>query len=152
VRSPREPRVVGPGFHGRVWTLVRQVPSGHVATYGQIATLLGSPRVARQVGYAMAAVRPEHDVPWHRIINAQGRISHRGDFGRAQHQRELLEAEGVVFDETDRIDLARFRWGFSDVPWPDDPIDPDAADLGGGGTVRGRGVRPLASPKRRTRA
>lgn len=123
---PDEPRVVRPGFHRRVWAWVRKVPPGHVATYGQIATLLGSPRVARHVGYAMAAVRPEDDVPWHRIINAQGRISHRGDVGRAREQRELLEAEGVVFDERDRVDLERFRWPFPDAAWPDDPIDPDA--------------------------
>lgn len=126
--SPHEPRVVSPGFHGRVWSLVRRVPRGHVATYGQIATLLGSPRVARQVGYAMAAVRPEHDVPWHRIINAQGRISHRGDVGRAALQRELLESEGIVFDASERVDLERHRWGFPGFEWPDDPVDPDAFD------------------------
>jgi methylated-DNA-protein-cysteine methyltransferase related protein len=74
----------------------------------------------------MAAVRPEDAVPWHRIINAQGRISHRGDVGRAQRQRQLLEAEGIVFDATDRVDLARYRWGFPDYAWPDDPLDPDA--------------------------
>jgi methylated-DNA-protein-cysteine methyltransferase related protein len=106
--------------------MVRRVPRGHVATYGQIATLLGSPRVARQVGYAMAAVRPHDDVPWHRIINAKGQISHRGDLGRARMQRELLEAEGVRFDAQERVDLERHRWRFPDVEWPDDPIDPDA--------------------------
>ena len=125
VRSPHEPRVVGPGFHGRVWALVRRVPPGRVTTYGQIATLLGSPRVARQVGYAMAAVRPEDDVPWHRVINAQGRISHRDDLGRAERQRQLLEAEGVAFDESGRVDLDTHRWTFPDVTWPDDPLDPD---------------------------
>jgi methylated-DNA-protein-cysteine methyltransferase related protein len=88
--------------------------------------MLGSPRVARQVGYAMAAVQPEDDVPWHRIINAQGRISHRGDVGRARMQRALLEAEGVEFDATERVELARYRWTFPDFEWPDDPIDPDA--------------------------
>jgi methylated-DNA-protein-cysteine methyltransferase related protein len=107
--------------------MVRRVPRGYVVTYGQIATLLGSPRVARQVGYAMAAVRPGDDVPWHRVINAQGRISHRGDVGRAQRQRELLEAEGVVFDQSERVDLQRHRWGFPDFEWPEDPIDPDAS-------------------------
>jgi methylated-DNA-protein-cysteine methyltransferase related protein len=106
--------------------MVRRVPSGYVATYGQIATLLGSPRVARQVGYAMAAVRPDDDVPWHRIINARGRISHRGDVGRARAQRELLEAEGVIFDPSDRVDLQRYRWGFPDFVWPRNPVDPDA--------------------------
>lgn len=119
-----EPRVITPGFNARVYALVRQVPPGHVATYGQIATLLGSPRVARQVGYAMAACHQAAEpVPWHRIINAQGKISHRGDVLRAQEQRERLEAEGVAFDETDTVDLDRFRWTFPDVEWPDDPVD-----------------------------
>ena len=121
-----EPRVVRPGFHARVYALVRQVPPGHVATYGQIATLLGSPRVARQVGYAMAACSgADEPVPWHRIINAQGKISHRGDVLRAEEQRARLEAEGVEFDDTHRVDLRRFRWNFPDVQWPEDPVDPD---------------------------
>ena len=121
-----ERRVVGPGFHERVFELVRKVPAGHVATYGQIATLLGSPRVARHVGFAMAgAGNSAEPVPWHRIINAKGTISHRGDFGRAQEQRDRLESEGVQFDDRDRVDLRRYRWDFPDYTWPDDPIDPD---------------------------
>jgi len=123
----REPRVVGPGFHGRVYALVRKIPKGRVATYGQIATLLGSPRVARQVGYAMAAVdATDEPVPWHRVINAQGRISHRGEVFRAEQQRELLEREGIVFDEDGVVDLKRYRWSAAEIEFPDDPIDPDA--------------------------
>lgn len=121
-----EPRVVGPGFHARVYAVVRRVPRGKVATYGQIATLLGSPRVARQVGWALAACEhAEQPVPWHRIINAQGRISHRGDVIRAQHQRELLEHEGVRFDELERIDLKRYGWKPDPDEGPSDWIDPD---------------------------
>ncbi|MBL4685625.1 MAG: MGMT family protein [Nannocystaceae bacterium] len=121
-----EPRVVGPGFHARVFAVVRQVPAGQVTTYGQIATLLGSPRVARQVGFAMAgASHSEQDVPWHRVINAQGAISDRGDFERAQEQRHRLEAEGVEFNERGRVDLSRFRCTFPDFVWPAKPIDPD---------------------------
>ena len=113
---PDERRVVGPGFHAQVWALVRQVPRGRVATYGQIATLLGSPRVARHVGWAMsAALRADEPVPWHRIINSRGQISHRGEVGRGSHQRELLEREGVVFDDRDRIDLDEYRWDFPGV-------------------------------------
>ncbi|MEX1368285.1 MAG: MGMT family protein [Nannocystaceae bacterium] len=123
-----EPRVVGPGFNARVYAVVRQVPAGFVTTYGQVATLLGSPRVARHVGFALAALlRTDEPVPWHRVINAQGRISHRGDLHRAQQQRELLEREGVVFDPRERVDLKRFRYGFPDHRWPDDPVDPDRA-------------------------
>jgi methylated-DNA-protein-cysteine methyltransferase-like protein len=124
VRASLEPRVVSPGFNERVYRLVRKVPAGRVATYGQIATLLGSPRVARHVGFAMAAcLGARHPVPWHRIINAQGRISHRGDVLRAEEQRERLEAEGVVFDDRERIDLRRFRWTFPGARFPKRPID-----------------------------
>src|SRR5690606_23073622 len=83
-----EPRVVSPGFNARVYAMVRQVPAGFVTTYGQVATLLGSPRVARHVGFALAALsRTDEPVPWHRVINSQGRISHRGDVHRATEQQ-----------------------------------------------------------------
>lgn len=121
-----EPRVVSPGFNARVHAVVRLVPPGFVTTYGQVATLLGSPRVARHVGFALAALlNPEEPVPWHRVINSQGRISHRGDVLRAQHQRELLEREGVVFDARERVDLSRFRYTFPDYQWPAQPEDPE---------------------------
>ena len=102
-------RVVSTGFNGRVYAVVRQVPSGCVTTYGDVATLLGSPRVARHVGFALAAL-PDPSVPWHRVINAQGRISHRGDVERAEEQQRRLEAEGIVFDSRGRVDLKTFRW------------------------------------------
>lgn len=121
-----EPRVVSPGFRERVYRLVRRIPVGYVATYGQIATLLGSPRVARHVGFALAACpSARRPVPWHRVINAQGRISHRGDVVRAHEQRERLEAEGVVFDERERVDLKRHRWPFAGVRFPRNPIKPE---------------------------
>jgi len=110
-----EPRVVGPGWHAKVFAMVRKVPPGHVATYGQIAAALGSPRVARQVGFALAgAWRVEHDdpVPWHRIINAKGAISTRGDADPEHDQRALLEREGVEFRVNGTVDLKRFRWHF----------------------------------------
>lgn len=103
-----EPRVVSPGFRARVEALVRRVPRGEVTTYGAIAAALGSPRVARHVGWALAAVR-DPEVPWHRVVNAQGRIAFKGDLLRAGEQRRRLEAEGIVFDGQDRIDLRRFR-------------------------------------------
>lgn len=104
-----EPRVVGPGFHERVYAAVCQVPVGQVTTYGDIATLLGSPRVARHVGYALAALT-DPGVPWHRVINARGMISFRGDVVRGEMQRQRLEAEGIVFDGRGRVDLRRYRW------------------------------------------
>ena len=104
-----DPRVVTPGFHARVYAVVRRVPAGRVTTYGDVAAALGSPRVARHVGWALAALR-EPDVPWHRVINATGRISARGDLVRAEEQRRRLEDEGVTFDESGRCDLRRLRW------------------------------------------
>ena len=112
-----EPRVVGPGWHAKVFAMVRRVPPGHVATYGQIAAQLGSPRVARQVGFALAgAWRVELDdpVPWHRIINAKGAISTREDAEPERNQRVLLEREGVEFRDNGTVDLRRFRWHFDD--------------------------------------
>jgi len=104
-------------FHTRVFTVVRDVPQGHVATYGDVGTVMGSPRLARQVGWALSALapknHPEHaEVPWHRIINAQGAISYRGDLVRAEEQLHRLEDEGVLFDDQGRCNLQEHRWSF----------------------------------------
>ena len=108
-----EGRVVTKGFHQRVYQVVGQVPIGRVTTYGDVATVLGSPRVARHVGWALAALVDElNTVPWQRVINAQGRISFKGQTERAELQRRLLEGEGIVFDSTGRVDLKRLRWRF----------------------------------------
>jgi methylated-DNA-protein-cysteine methyltransferase-like protein len=80
-------------FHAAVYGLVGRIPKGQVATYGQIAALLGYPRAARAVGQAMKHV-PAH-LPWHRVVNAQGRISRRGNVGSMLTQRLRLEQEGV---------------------------------------------------------
>lgn len=109
-----ERRVVKPGFNARVYRRVREVPEGFVTTYGDVAAALGSPRVARQVGFALAALKDD-EVPWHRVINARGGISLRGDTGRGTLQRSLLEAEGIRF-RGDRVDLAAHRWTFEVVP------------------------------------
>jgi len=93
----------------RIYAVVRRVPKGRVATYGQIAELAGLPRQARQVGYALAALR-DRRVPWHRVINARGEISARAERGPEQLQRLLLEREGVAFDPKGRIALARHLW------------------------------------------
>ncbi len=100
-------------FFDRAIEMVRRVPYGEVTTYGQIAILIsGSVRGARAVGYALAALSEEEArvVPWWRVINAQGRISNSHSRNSAGRQRELLEAEGVQFDEEARVDLARFGW------------------------------------------
>lgn len=104
-------------YKNKVWEIVRQIPSGNVATYGQIASMIPTPAGmddgdyraygARWVGGAMASC--PSDVPWQRVINSQGKISlPKG--GGYEHQRQLLEEEGVVFDERERIDLTRYRW------------------------------------------
>ena len=104
-------------FNIQVWELVKQIPVGKVSPYGQIASLIPPPEGmslpdyqawgARWVGGAMASC-PE-GVPWHRVINAQGKISLRKSGGHIR-QRELLEVEGVIFDQHGRIDLAIFGW------------------------------------------
>jgi methylated-DNA-protein-cysteine methyltransferase-like protein len=112
-----EPRVCKPGFHARVAAAVRLVPPGRVTTYGDVAGVLGSPRVARQVGWALAALPPGSDVPWQRVINAQGRISHRGDPQRPGEQQRLLEAEGVCFAVSGRVvDFPQLRWDWPVLP------------------------------------
>lgn len=107
------PRILGPGFHKRVYALVRQVPPGRVTTYGDVATALGSVRVARRVGYALAGLPDsEAEVPWHRVINREGRISGRGDAPRATIQQTMLESEGVEFDASGKCALKALRWQF----------------------------------------
>ena len=97
-------------FYDAVYRVVREIPRGRVMTYGQIATILGSPRAARAVGYAMRASGRLEDVPWQRVINGQGRISAKNDVLRPLMQRKLLEAEGVAFNTQDACDLERLRW------------------------------------------
>ncbi len=102
-------------YNGQVWEVARRIPRGRVASYGQIARLISAPEGidpesyqalgARWVGSAMS-VCPD-DVPWQRVINSKGEISLRGG---AEQQRRLLEAEGVVFNEKGRVDMARFGW------------------------------------------
>jgi methylated-DNA-protein-cysteine methyltransferase-like protein len=91
--------------------IVRLIPEGRVATYGQIAALANRPRNARQVGHVLARLTDD-DVPWHRVVNVRGSISERGfdPLESVERQRFLLQEEGVVFDRRGRIDLDRFGW------------------------------------------
>lgn len=95
--------------YDRIYRVVRRVPRGRVATYGQIAEIAKASG-PRQVGYALHALPEGHDLPWHRIINAQGMISLDSGIGGAGLQRALLETEKVVFDEKGHIDLKRYQW------------------------------------------
>ncbi len=94
----------------KIYAVVRKIPHGCVATYGQVARLAGIPRQARQVGYALHASSGKHDLPWHRVINAKGEVSTRSDPSCNGLQRQLLEDEGVVFNRNARVSLENYRW------------------------------------------
>lgn len=98
------------GRWARVYSVVRRIPEGKVATYGQVADLAGLGRNARQVGYALHALRSDRWVPWHRVVNARGEISLRPSSGANVTQRLRLEREGVRFSARGRINLKVFRW------------------------------------------
>ena len=104
-----------PVGHARVYTVVKRIPKGKVATYGQIACIVGR-CTARMVGYAMAATPEGSRVPWQRVINAKGMISPRSDSDGDVRQRVLLEKEGVKFDAKGKIDLKVFQWQPPAVP------------------------------------
>ena len=95
----------------RIYDVVRAIPAGRVATYGQGAELAGMPRHARLVGYALHALPEGTAVPWHRVVNAQGRLRcGRGVPGGELAQRFRLEAEGVEFGAGGGVPLPRYRW------------------------------------------
>lgn len=105
-------------FFDQVYLVVQQIPEGKVASYGQVAAILGAPRAARTVGWALASLRESNEdaVPWQRVINSQGRISIRNLRHGVDEQRNLLEAEGVEFDARGYVDWRRFGWdGLSPV-------------------------------------
>jgi methylated-DNA-protein-cysteine methyltransferase-like protein len=101
-------------LYQRIYDVARQIPYGRVATYGQLATIVGAALTARDVGDAMAALRDQHPmppVPWQRVINAQGKVS------TGPRQQQLLEQEGVVFNARGHTDLQRFGWCGPDPDW-----------------------------------
>ena len=92
----------------KIYEVVKNIPKGKVATYGQVALLAGNPRWARVVGYALH-INPEPGViPCHRVVNREGKVAPGFAFGGEGVQRKLLEAEGVVFEADGRIDLKKF--------------------------------------------
>ncbi len=101
-------------FFQRVYDVVRRIPYGRVASYGQVAMILEHPQAARTVGWAMHALPADSDVPWHRVINSQGRVSTSCLTHPPDLQRRLLEEEGVVFGADGRVDMRRFGWN----EWP----------------------------------
>jgi methylated-DNA-protein-cysteine methyltransferase related protein len=93
----------------RIYSIVAKIPRGKVATYGQVAALAGIPREARKVGRALHALPLGSDVPWQRVINAKAEVSRRKRSEAHLLQRQLLEEEGIVFDEHGRVNFKRFR-------------------------------------------
>lgn len=94
-----------------IYNIVRQIPRGQVATYGQVADLANLPGRARFVGYALFRVAPDSDIPWHRVINAKGEISESPvRYGSDHLQRVLLEEEGIQFNPQGKINLRDYRW------------------------------------------
>jgi methylated-DNA-protein-cysteine methyltransferase related protein len=93
-----------------IWSMVRKIPRGRVATYGQIADLAGFEGHARQVGYALHNLPSPSDVPWHRVVNARGEVSPRTAGDSHELQKMLLEGEGVEFSLAGRVDLGKFGW------------------------------------------
>jgi methylated-DNA-protein-cysteine methyltransferase-like protein len=96
-------------FRERVMAVVEQVPAGRVMGYGHVGAALGSPRLARQVGWALASLPAGTTVPWHRIIRSSGHVAMQGDPARGMLQRALLEQEGVVF-EGDCVPMPSYGW------------------------------------------
>ena len=100
----------GSGNYRKIYAVVRRIPRGRVATYGQVAKLAGLPGHARQVGYALHALPESESVPWHRVVNAKGGVSPRSEPGWDGVQRQLLEREGIDFDAQGRIALREVQW------------------------------------------
>jgi methylated-DNA-protein-cysteine methyltransferase related protein len=101
-------------FRKNVLTVVKAVPKGKVVTYGQVALLIGSPRAARQVGMVLRGLKEgDDDVPWQRVINAQGGIS-TYKVGTGELQKALLESEGIKIRSDKTVDLKKYQW------WPEE--------------------------------
>jgi methylated-DNA-protein-cysteine methyltransferase-like protein len=94
----------------KFYAIVKKIPRGRVATYGQIARMANLPGYARHVGYALAATPNGLAIPWQRVVNAKGEISRRSEPGFDAGQRARLEQEGVRFDSRGRLSLRRFQW------------------------------------------
>lgn len=106
-------------FRERSFEIIRQIPAGKVTYYGYVALLAGSPRAARQVGFALASLqspeikfaKTEYPIPWWRVVNKQGYLSIRGDNLNAKNlQKELLQSEGVEVDEEFKLDIKKYIW------------------------------------------
>jgi len=108
-------------WHQSVWKVVSEIPSGHVLTYGEVARLSGMPRAARRVSRAMRRAPRGIELPWHRVINAQGKISFPEDSNGWKQQKDLLEVEGVVFlNGKINLDVFGYRGAVDRLFWGDE--------------------------------
>lgn len=96
-------------LYATIYEVVNDIPAGKVATYGQIAQLIGLPRHARHVGFALANLAPDSSIPWHRVVNAQGK-THPKHGRSVSFQKDRLSEEGITFNSSQRIDLKKFQW------------------------------------------
>ncbi|MBE7412375.1 MAG: methylated-DNA--[protein]-cysteine S-methyltransferase [Leptospiraceae bacterium] len=96
-------------FYKEVYKVTKKIPKGKISTYGRIAVILGKPRAARAVGYALH-VSKDDTIPWQRVINSKGQISFKGDTVRYLLQKEILSSEGIEFDENNTVDLKKYGW------------------------------------------
>jgi len=94
----------------RIWQVVSLIPKGKLATYGDVARQAGMPGAARRVGLALRNLPPETRIPWHRVINAQGRISLPAGSASQYRQRQRLQDEGLSFRPNNSLDLKKYRW------------------------------------------
>jgi methylated-DNA-protein-cysteine methyltransferase-like protein len=123
MRNPPDPKA----FYVLVWQIVQQIPSGCVSTYGQIASMIPPPEGvlpptytrfgAQWVGQAMRETPEEQSIPWQRVINSQGKVSFPEGSPGAEQQRARLEAEGVIFSESGRVNFNVYGWGGPDATW-----------------------------------
>lgn len=97
-------------FFNKVYDVVKQIPLGKVATYGQIARLCGNKRMSRQVGWALHVNPEPYVTPCHRVVNRNGKLAPAFAFGGIDAQRQLLVAEGVTFINDDTVDIAACQW------------------------------------------
>ena len=98
------------GFFEDVYKVVKMIPEGKVSTYGQIASLIGQPRKAKIVGWALHSNPYRSIVPCHRVVNRNGQLSGAFAFGGMEQQRKLLETEGIVFNKDGTVDLEKYLW------------------------------------------
>lgn len=98
------------GFFELVYEAVKSIPAGKVATYGQIAKIIGQPRKSKIVGWALHSNPSPGVIPCHRVVNRNGELSGAFAFGGPDEQRRLLESEGIIFDDCGKINLEKFLW------------------------------------------